>query len=125
MCSRAIIIDRGTIVANGTPAELKRRSKQAGSITLRLGSGSGKAVAAKLDALSGVDHSVVLSESPVAVRAFPRKNTASEDLARAISELATKEHWTLLELHTEEGRLDEVFRNITLPDTKSSGKEAQ
>ena len=26
VCSRAIIIDRGTIVANGTPAELKQRS---------------------------------------------------------------------------------------------------
>jgi ABC-2 type transport system ATP-binding protein len=125
VCSRAIIIDRGTIVANGTPAELKRRSAQAGAITVRLGAGSGKAVAAKLDALSGVDHTAVLSESPVAVRAYPRKQTASDDLAKAISELATKEHWSLLELHTEEGRLDEVFRNITLPDTKASGKESK
>jgi ABC-2 type transport system ATP-binding protein len=125
VCSRAIIIDRGTIVANGTPAELKRRSHQAGAITLRLASGSAKAVAAKLDALSGVDHTVVLNESPAAVRAFPRKQTASEDLARRISELSVKEQWSLLELHTEEGRLDEVFRNITLPDTKSSGKESK
>ena len=28
------------------------------------------------------------------------------------------ERWKIEELHTEEGRLDEVFRNITLPDTK-------
>jgi ABC-2 type transport system ATP-binding protein len=125
VCSRAIIIDRGTIVANGTPAELKRRSNQAGAITVRLASGSAKAVASKLDALSGVDHTVVLNESPAAVRAFPRKQTASDDLARAISDLAVKEQWSLLELHTEEGRLDEVFRNITLPDTKSSGKESK
>jgi ABC-2 type transport system ATP-binding protein len=125
VCSRAIIIDRGTIVANGTPAELKRRSNQAGAITLRLGSVGAKAAAAKLDALSGVDHTVVLNESPAAIRAFPRKQTASEDLARAISELALKEQWSLLELHTEEGRLDEVFRNITLPDTKLSGKESK
>ena len=33
VCSRAIIIDRGTIVANGTPAELKQRSAQAGAVT--------------------------------------------------------------------------------------------
>ena len=25
--------------------------------------------------------------------------------------------WRIEELHTEEGRLDEVFRNITMPDT--------
>src|SRR5206468_6369322 len=35
-CSRAIIIDRGKIVANGTPDELKRRSEQAGAVTVRL-----------------------------------------------------------------------------------------
>ncbi len=29
-----------------------------------------------------------------------------------------RERWTIEELHTEEGRLDEVFRNITRPETK-------
>ena len=28
-----------------------------------------------------------------------------------------RERWTIEELHTEEGRLDEVFRALTLPDT--------
>ena len=64
--------------------------------------------------------SVVISESPLIVRAFPRKQIASEDLARAVGEVALKERWPLLELHTEEGRLDEVFRRITLTDTKAS-----
>jgi ABC-2 type transport system ATP-binding protein len=36
VCSRAIIIDRGTIVANGTPRDLKMRSETAGSITVKL-----------------------------------------------------------------------------------------
>src|SRR2546423_6071960 len=36
VCSRAMIIDRGQIVANGTPDELKRRSDRAGAVTLRL-----------------------------------------------------------------------------------------
>jgi hypothetical protein len=43
-------------------------------------------------------------------------------LSRTLSEAAFKEQWPLLELHTEEGRLDEVFRTITLPDTKASNK---
>ena len=34
-----------------------------------------------------------------------------------------KEHWKIQELHTEEGRLDEVFRNITLPDSTASKEE--
>src|SRR5512135_1047664 len=35
-CTRAIIIDRGQIVANGTPSELKMRSELAGSISVRV-----------------------------------------------------------------------------------------
>src|ERR1700692_2431862 len=33
VCSRAIIIDRGKIVANGSPAELRRKSEWAGAVT--------------------------------------------------------------------------------------------
>ncbi len=125
VCSRAIIIDRGTIVANGTPLELKQRSTQAGAVTLRLTDGSANAVKGKLDGLNAVERSVVVSESPLIVRAFPRKQIASEDLARAVGEVALKERWSLLELHTEEGRLDEVFRSITLPDTKAAKEDAK
>lgn len=120
VCSRAIIIDRGEIVANGTPAELKQRSTQAGAITLRLIDGSAAAVKGKLDGLNAVERSVVVSDSPLVVRAFPRQQIASDDLARAVGEMALKERWSLLELRTEEGRLDDVFRSITLPDTKAS-----
>lgn len=122
VCSRAIIIDRGTIVANGTPAELKRRSVSAGAISIRIASGNARDIASKIDGISSVDRTSIVSESPVAIRVFPRKNVSNNDFARALSEAAFKEQWPLLELHTEEGRLDEVFRNITLPDTKASNK---
>ena len=36
VCSRVIIIDRGRIVANGTPEELKARSQLAGAVHLRV-----------------------------------------------------------------------------------------
>jgi ABC-2 type transport system ATP-binding protein len=119
VCSRAIIIDRGRIVANGTPQELKRRSDQAGAITLRLASGSASAVTSKVDQTPGVERSIVISESPLTVRAFPKKSgeAASDALAKALADLAVREKWPFYELHTEEGRLDEVFRSITLPDT--------
>jgi len=125
VCSRAIIIDRGTIVANGTPAELKRRSDQAGAVTVRVGEGSTAAIKGKLESLNMADRAIVLAESPATVRAFPRRQVGSDDLARAISDIAVKERWPLLELHTEEGRLDEVFRSITLPDTKAAKEEAK
>ena len=118
VCSRAVIIDRGRIVANGTPCDLKMRSEQAGAVTIGLVDGNGEAVAEKVRQVAGVERVTVLGERPLRVRAFPKKNSGSDDIARALAELAKKESWPLQELHVEEGRLDEVFRSITLPDTK-------
>src|SRR6266567_1349388 len=39
VCSRALIIDRGRIVANGTPRDLKQRSATAGAVILQLTDG--------------------------------------------------------------------------------------
>lgn len=123
VCSRAIIIDRGRIVANGTPAELKQRSENAGSVTLRLRDGKSAPVTAKLKDVSALDRTVVVSESPLTVRAFPKKSDGELSLARGIADLAARERWQIDELHTEEGRLDEVFRSITLPDQAPAGEE--
>ena len=121
-CSRAIIIDRGKIVANGTPEQLKQRSEHAGSVTMRLLDGDSATVTQKLNQVSGVERSVVLAETPLTVRAYAKRNGQGE-LARAIAALATAERWQIEELHTEEGRLDEVFRSITQPETKQPDDE--
>lgn len=117
-CSRAIIIDRGQIVANGTPEELKQRSEHSGAVTIRLLDGSSAAVMHKLNQLPAVGKCSVLSEAPVTVRAYLKKNSARGELAGAIADIAATERWRIEELHTEEGRLDDVFRSITRPETK-------
>jgi ABC-2 type transport system ATP-binding protein len=122
-CSRAIIIDRGRIVANGTPDELKRRSEQAGAVTLRLVDGTSALVTQKLNQVPAVRSCVVIDDSPLTIRAYSKSNGQPGELARAIGEVAATERWKIEELHTEEGRLDEVFRNITLPDTTQSNAE--
>ena len=118
-CTRAIIIDRGQIVANGTPAELKQRSEVAGAVLVRAEGVSGTVLGQKLSQVGGVRKMSVLKEESgrVTARAFPQPNCRNGELARAIYEAAVREGWKLEELHTEEGRLDEVFRSITMPDT--------
>ena len=116
-CSRAIIIDRGRIVANGSPSELRQKSEWAGAVTARLGGIKNGAVKDKLSQLMLAKKVVILEENSagVLVRVYPKQ--ASGELAWTIANLAQTEKWTLQELHTEEGRLDEVFRTITMPDT--------
>jgi ABC-2 type transport system ATP-binding protein len=124
-CTRAIIIDRGQIVANGTPQELKQRSEIAGAVSLRVSGINGAAVSQKLAQLSTARKSSLLKEEQncVVARVFPQPNCRNGELARSIFEAAAREGWKIEELHTEEGRLDEVFRNITMPDTVAMKEE--
>lgn len=117
VCSRAIIIDRGQIVANGTPAELKRKSETAGAVLVAVG---GVASGQLLERFSQIPHTrktaLVREENgEVWVRVYPAAGGRNGELVREV--LTAANGWKVAELRTEEGRLDEVFRGITLPDT--------
>jgi ABC-2 type transport system ATP-binding protein len=115
-CTRAIIIDRGRIVANGTPEQLRRKSEWAGAVTLRILGQSPGAVQEKLGQIrAGKKVSITTSANQVVATVFPR--TAGDgDLTREV--MTAISGWQVAELRTEEGRLDEVFHDITMPDTK-------
>ena len=119
VCSRAIIIDRGKIVANGTPEELKAKSDYAGAVSVRVFGVSAEAVRQRLGSIPHARKAAIVKEADGSVwaRVYPQGNQKNGELARNVAELSLKENWKIEELHTEEGRLDEVFRAITLPDT--------
>jgi ABC-2 type transport system ATP-binding protein len=110
-CTRAIIIDRGRIVANGTPEELRDMSDLAGAVTLS----APEADEAKIAALPEVARVERLEDHWM--RIYPKEKRAQVALAQTIMDLARAQGWHVYSLHTEEGQLDEVFRRITLPDT--------
>ncbi len=119
VCTRAIIIDRGTIVASGTPNELKSRSENAGVLSVRVSGQPSDQVRQKLEALPSVKRAALASGegSAVQIRVYPRSREQNGELRAAVADLVAREHWRVEELHAEEGRLDEVFRSITMPDT--------
>jgi ABC-2 type transport system ATP-binding protein len=122
-CTRAIIIDRGKIVANGTPAQLRQKSEWAGAVTLRVSGIDAAALNQKLNQLPAVKRTSVLKEEAtcVTVRVFA-KSDVNGTLASNIADAA--KGWRIEELHTEEGKLDEVFRSITMPDTATEKSAA-
>lgn len=122
VCSRAIIIDRGKIVANGTPEQLRQKSDWAGAVTLRVTGINGAALNQKLSQLAVVKRTAVLREDAagVTVRVFPKSNVNGA-LASNLADAA--QGWRIEELHTEEGRLDDVFRSITMSDTAATSAE--
>ena len=118
-CSRVLIIDRGRIVANGTPDELRHRSQLAGAVSLVIADVSAAELGEKLAAIPLVSRVETISESAnqSIVRAYPRDPVQKPELVRAVLELVAQQRWKIEDLRTEEGHFDEVFRSITLPDT--------
>jgi ABC-2 type transport system ATP-binding protein len=125
VCSRAIIIDRGQIVANGTPRELKARSENAGAVTISLIGAAAADVTGKLSALSAVKEIKIVAEESgrLVLRCIPNKDQVSGTFSRVIAELAQRESWHLEELRVEEGKLDDVFRSITLSETQKGATQ--
>ncbi len=122
VCSRAIIIDRGKIVASGTPQQLKSSSEQGGAILLAVRGPTGAQLVEKLSCVSNARKATVLKEEngEVWARVFPTSERNGE-LVRNVIEAANG--WKIEEIRTEEGHLDEVFRSITLPETAETKVE--
>jgi len=110
VCSRAIIIAHGRIVADDSPQGLAAQSRYHNAVSIRLEDTEHvAALRAALSRLSGVA-AVEVSEREARLTALPRPGSA---ILPAVSELAAREGIALKELHLEPGRLDEVFRTIT------------
>jgi len=110
VCTRAIIIARGRIVADDTPLQLAGKSRYHNAVSLQLEQpellAATRAAVAALPAVAEVE----VSERDARLTALPRSGAT---ILPAVSELAARQGLKLKELHLESGRLDEVFRTIT------------
>jgi ABC-2 type transport system ATP-binding protein len=110
VCTRAIIIARGRIVADDTPQGLAARSRYHNAVSLQLEDAADLAAAREAIAALPLVASVELSERDARLTALPR---AGAQILPSLSELAARRGMHFKELHLESGRLDEVFRTIT------------
>lgn len=115
VCTRAVIIDRGRVVADGTPAQLLARSRHHNAVTIALPKAQAESARMKLKSLNAVA-SVEQVERPggtAELTAFPKSGAL---LIEDVSALAAAEKWDVKELYAEAGRLDDVFRALTTHD---------
>jgi ABC-2 type transport system ATP-binding protein len=111
VCSRALIIAKGRIVADGTPGELEARSPNHNAVTLRLRKTPAAAELKALGQVAGVASVESLSElgSP-AYRVIPAEGAT---ILQPVSKFVTEKNWEIEEIHLEKGHLDDVFRRVT------------
>jgi len=110
VCSRATIIARGRLLADGTPGELEARSRHHNAIRLAISGEAGDAVAALLR-LPGVQSVEPVDDGEGAgFMVFPRDSRA---IVAEVTDLVRTAGWPLTGIRVERGRLDDVFRAIT------------
>ncbi len=112
ICTRAIIIARGSIVADAKPADLLSGSPHHNAVALRLGEQFVAKAKASLEALDVVSSVKVVAagHQQGQLIAFPKDGAPIIDaVRRKIGEDAI----VLDELFLEKGRLDDVFRALT------------
>jgi ABC-2 type transport system ATP-binding protein len=124
ICTRAVIIDRGRIVADGTPAQLLTHSRYHNAVTLILSSAQAAAARDKLAALPEV---ASIEDGPTetgltTMTLFPSGGTIVVD---DVSAMATREGWDVKELYAQQGRLDEVFRSMTTSDSERARERSE
>ena len=108
VCSRAVIIANGKIVADGTPAELESQSRfhQAIRVTLT----DSHDLLADLKAVPGVASVEVAESNGLAYTIFAEGGAS---IFSQVSEVAQQKHWPISEFHVERGQLEDVFRSVT------------
>ena len=110
VCTRAIIIANGRIVADETPSALEARSKYHHAVSLRFDKAEHMAAAVRELAILPEVAGVESDARELRITAVPKPGA---NALTAISAVIAKNNWDVPELHLEAGRLDEVFRSLT------------
>jgi len=116
VCTRVVVIARGRVVADSTPASLAAGSRYRGAVTISLAPPTGRSPRDVLASLEEAAHVEDLgaARTPagdlVTYTVLPR---AGKDLLGAVERAARAGGWRVDQMRLEPGRLDDVFRDLT------------
>ena len=114
VCNRALIISEGRLVGLGTPDELLSQSIYRNAITLSVSGVNAETLLEDLNGLEQVYSVERLEDMPngaITVRVFPKDR---ESISSELEKFLKKKKMSIEQFFVERGRLDEVFRKLTL-----------
>lgn len=112
VCDRAIIISNGSIVANGTPATLRQSSQYYGAVTLIVTPSDhlkAKKSLEELPSVKSVDSKEIDNQHTLTI--LPKDK--SIPITGLVTETAKNFDWNFTQIFTDQGRLEDVFRQLT------------
>jgi len=110
LCNRVVIIARGKLLADATPAELEQRSRYHGAVSFSApGSGMSQEMLGRLPQVASIE----VDPLDGRITVFPK---AGARILEPVETLLREQGLEVSEIQLERGRLDEVFRQITTQD---------
>jgi len=117
VCTRALIINNGKIVADGTPDELLSRSERYNAVNLTFDQKPDATVLSELGQVADVKQieDIINSDTleKFQYRIIPENGQL---ILPVISKFINDKKILVNEIYSEKGQMDKVFRNLTLGD---------
>ncbi len=111
-CDRIVILHQGKVAADGTPAELKNRTRNSRRIYVGLQNADITAAATQLAELPGIEAISQDEQADGSVRLALTTNR-NADLMGPLYQQIKATHWILTEFHQENESLEAIFRDLT------------
>jgi ABC-2 type transport system ATP-binding protein len=108
VCTRAIIIAEGRIVADGTPAQLESRSRYHQAVSVRLNDSYDLGAD-----LGGIDGIATIEEDAEQALTYTILAKDGQSIFSQVSAIAQEKQWPVTEFHVQRGQLEDVFRTVT------------
>ena len=119
LCQRVLIIDRGRLIAEGSPKELREQSQ--GSSVLRVTvQGTPEGALEVLSGISGIDSAEEQDDSDLADSQFHLRYESTVDPRETVFRAAVERGWVLLEMTEEKASLEDVFVRLTGQDAAAA-----
>ncbi|WND03296.1 ABC transporter ATP-binding protein [Temperatibacter marinus] len=114
LCTRTVMINKGQVIADSTPSELKSMSQYNNAVTMLVEKEQAEHIAARLNQMRVVSHIEAIREgNDMRLTVVP---VDQQEIGSRIEDMASITGWPVSELTVENGRLDDVFRTLTTRD---------
>ncbi len=124
VCTRAAVIARGRLLADGTPEDLRARAPDHNVVLLTLETDSPEEARRTVLKLAQVEEAIVhdRKDGAITLRVVPR---GGRPIAVALGDLFREKGIAVSELVVEKGSLDEAFHRITSEAERAEAHHAQ
>lgn len=112
-CEKAIIINEGKIVAQGTVDELTKKARGKNILEVKI-KGPKEKIEAEINKIFGI--SEIKSQSENQICSFEIETEGDTDIREPIFKLCVENNWILLEQTTKVLSLEEIFRRLTIKE---------